>query len=119
MLLNYPDLSPVKKAGEVEIPADLIARESDRVTSEFGRQAKIPGFRPGKVPASVVRNRFAKDIEDEVLNRLLVRTFREAVMEKGLEPVGEPHLERVDPWVEGAPVTYKAEFEVKPQIDLA
>jgi len=118
MLLNYEDLSPVKKSVEVEIPADLLSNEAKRVTTEFGRQAKIPGFRPGKVPPSVVRNRFAKDIQDEVLNRLLARTFREAVVEKGVEPVGEPRLEHIDAYIEGAPVKYKAEFEVKPRIDL-
>ena len=118
MLLNYEDLSPVKKSVEVEIPADLLSNEAKRVTTEFGRSAKIPGFRPGKVPPAVVRNRFAKDIQDEVLNRLLARTFRDAVQEKGVEPVGEPRLEHIDAYVEGAPVKYKAEFEVKPHIDL-
>jgi len=118
MLLNFTDISPVKKSIEVEIPADLITSEAQRVTNEFSRQAKIPGFRPGKVPASVVRNRFAKDIQEEVMSRLLPRTFREAIADKGLEPVGDPHLEHLDPFIEGAPVKYKAEFEVKPQIDL-
>src|SRR5258706_1376596 len=118
MLLNYTDLSPVKKAVEVEIPADLIARESDRVTSEFGRQAKIPGFRPGKVPASVVRNRFAKEIQEEVMSRLLPATFRDAIAERGVEAVGDPQLEHVDAFIEGAPIKYKAEFEIKPQIEL-
>jgi trigger factor len=118
MLLNLTDLSPVKKTIEVEIPADLINSEAQRVTSEFSRQAKIPGFRPGKVPQSVVRNRFAKDIQEEVMSRLLPRTFHEAVAERGLEPVGDPRLEHVDPFIEGAPVKYKAEFEVKPQIEL-
>jgi trigger factor len=118
MLLNYEDLSSVKKSVEVEIPADLLSNEAKRVTTEFGRSAKIPGFRPGKVPPAVVRNRFAKDIQDEVLNRLLARTFAEAVREKGVEPVGEPRLEHIDAYVDGAPVKYKAEFEVKPHIDL-
>jgi trigger factor len=118
MLLNYTDISAVKKTVEVEIPADLIANEMQRVTTEFGRQAKIPGFRPGKVPATVVRNRFAKEIREEVMSRLLPRTFRDAISERGVEPVGDPHLEHVDAYVEGAPVKYKAEFEVKPQIEL-
>lgn len=118
MLLNYTDISPVKKSVEVEIPADLIARESERVTHEFGRQAKIPGFRPGKVPVSVVRNRFAKDIQEEVMSRLLPATFREAMTERGVEPVGDPQLEHVDAFIEGAPIKYKATFEIKPQIEL-
>ena len=118
MLLNYQDLSPVKKSVEVEIPADLISSESRRVADEFGRQAKIPGFRPGKVPAQVVRTRFAKEIQDEVMSRLLPRTFREAIAERGVEPVGDPHLQHIDAFIEGAPLKYKAEFEVKPQIEL-
>lgn len=118
MLLNYEDVSPVKKIVEVEIPADLISAESQRVTSEFSRQAKIDGFRPGKVPLGVVRTRFAKEIQEQVMERLLPRTFHDAIAEKGLEIVGDPHIQHLDPLIEGAPVKYKAEFEVKPHIDL-
>jgi len=119
MLLNFTDISPIKKSIEVEIPADLISAESSRVTGEFGRQAKIPGFRAGKVPANVVRSRFAKEIQEEVMSRLLPRTFQDAIADRGLEPVGDPHLEHVDAFVDGAPIKYKAEFEVKPHIELA
>jgi trigger factor len=118
MLLNYEDVSPVKKIVEVEIPADLISAESQRVTSEFSRQAKIDGFRPGKVPLGVVRTRFAKEIQEQVMERLLPRTFHEAIADKGVEIVGDPHLQHVDAVIEGAPVKYKAEFEVKPQFEL-
>jgi len=118
MLLNYEDLSSVKKSVEVEIPADLISNEAKRVTTEFTRQAKLPGFRPGKVPLSVVRQRFAKEIQEEVVSRLLSRSFRDAISEKGVEPVGDPQLQHVDAYIEGAPIKYKAEFEVKPKIEL-
>ncbi len=117
-VLNFEDLSPVQKTVEVEIPAALLSSEANRVTSEFGRQARVPGFRPGKVPASVVRTRFAKEINEEVVSRLLGQSFREAMKERGLEPVGEPQLEHVDPFIDGAPVKYKARFEVKPVIEL-
>jgi trigger factor len=102
----------------VEIPADLISREANRVTSEFGRQANVPGFRPGKIPVSVVRNRFAKEIQEEVVSRVLGQSFRDLVQEKGLEPVGEPKLEHLDPFIDGAPMKFKARFEVKPRIEL-
>jgi trigger factor len=118
MLLNFTDVSPVKKTVEVEIPADLIKSVSQRVTTEFARQAKIPGFRPGKVPASVVRNRFAKEIQEEVMSRLLPETFRDALAGRNVEPVGDPHLEHLDPYIEGAPVKYKAAFEIKPSFEL-
>jgi trigger factor len=117
-VLNYEELSPVQKTIEVEIPAALLTREADRVTNEFGRQANVPGFRPGKIPASVIRSRFAKEIQEEVITRVLGESFRSAMQEKGLEPVGEPRLEHIDPFIEGVPMKYKAVFEVKPQIEL-
>lgn len=117
-VLNYEELSPVQKTIEVEIPASLLSREANRVTQEFGRQAEVPGFRPGKVPASVIRTRFAKEIQEEVVTRVLSESFRDAMKEKGLEPVGEPRLEHIDPFIEGAPMKYKAVFEVKPSIEL-
>ena len=117
-VLNYEDVSPIQKTIEVEIPADLISREANKVTSEFGKHAKVPGFRPGKVPASVVRTRFSKEIQEEVVQRVLGDSFRSVVREKGLEPVGDPQLEHLDPFIEGAPMKFKARFEVKPQIDL-
>lgn len=117
-LLNYEEVSSVKKAIEVEIPAELIANEEKRVSNEFARQAKLPGFRPGKIPMNIVRSKFQKEIQDEVMNRLLPLTFRQAVQEKGLEPVGDPHLEHLDPFISGAPVKYKAQFEVKPRVEL-
>ena len=118
MLLNYEDISSVHKSIEVEIPADRINHEAQRVTNEFSRQAKLPGFRPGKVPISVVRTRFAKEIQEEVMSRLLPLSFREAIADKGVEPVGDPQLQHIDPYIEGAPVKYKAEFDVKPHIEL-
>jgi len=119
MLLNYTDVSPIKKTIEVEIPAELIEKESRRVTNDFAKHAKIPGFRPGKVPPAVARNRFAKEIQEEVMSNLLPVSFRDAIAERGVEPVGDPHLEHLDPFIEGASVKYKATFEVKPKIELA
>jgi len=117
-VLNFEDNSPIQKTIEVEIPADLISREANRVTSEFGKQAKVPGFRPGKVPASVVRNRFWKEIQEEVVSRVLGESFRSVMRERGLEPVGDPLLEHLDPFIDGAPMKFKARFEVKPRIEL-
>ncbi len=117
-ILNFEDISPIQKLVEVEIPADLITREANKVTNEFGRQASVPGFRPGKIPMSVVRNRFAKEIQEEVVSRVLGQSFRDVVQEKGLEPVGEPKLEHLDPFIDGAPMKFKARFEVKPRIEL-
>jgi trigger factor len=65
-----------------------------------------------------VRNRFSKEIQEEVISRVLGESFRSVVRERGLEPVGEPQLEHLDPFIDGAPMKFKARFEVKPQIEL-
>jgi trigger factor len=117
-VLNFEDVSSVQKIVEVEIPAQLLSAEASRVTTEFAREARVPGFRPGKTPASVIRNRFAKEIQEEVVTRVLSSSFRDVVQEKGLEPVGEPVVEHVDAFVDGAPMKYKARFEVKPRVEL-
>lgn len=118
MLINLQDVSPVKKTVDVEVPAEAVSTELNDVTNEFARHAKLPGFRPGKTPIAVVRKRFAKDISEEVVQRLLPRFFYEAVSEKGLVTVGSPYLKRVDEIKEGEPLRFEAEFEVKPEFEL-
>lgn len=118
MLINFKDISSVRKEVEVEIPPDLVQTELQHVTTEFARQARIPGFRQGKVPTNVVRTRFQKEIQQEVMDRLLPRTFQEAIRDKGLQPVGNPALKSVDNLEQGKPIRYRAEFEVKPTIEL-
>jgi trigger factor len=118
MLLNYEDISPVRKSAEIEIPAETIAAEAQRVTADFAHSAKIPGFRPGKIPLNVVRRHFAKEIQKEVMDRLLPRAFRAAVDEKGVIPVGDAGLERVDAYIDGAPIKFKTVFDIRPTVNL-
>ncbi len=118
MLLNYEDISPVRKSVEIEIPADVIAAETQRVTADFAQHATIPGFRPGKIPRNVVRRHFTKEIEKEVMDRLLPRTFREAVDEKGVTPVGDAELAHMDAFIDGAPIKFKTVFDIKPTVNL-
>lgn len=119
MLINLTDHSPIRKEVEVEIPADAIRTALDSLTNEFARQAKVPGFRPGKVPTRVVRTKFQKEIESEAIDRLLPKYFFEAVGEKQLEPVGNPALKHVGQIEENTPLRFVAEFEIKPAIQLA
>lgn len=118
MLINLTDHTSIRKEVEIEIPADAIRSELDSLTHEFARQAKVPGFRPGKVPVHVVRAKFQKEIESEALDRLLPRFFFEAVGEKQLEPVGSPALKHVDKLDASTPLRFVAEFEVKPTVEL-
>ncbi len=102
---------------EVEVPAETVARETKRVTKEFARLARLPGFRPGKAPAELVQRRFWEDIKGEVLHALVPSSLENALREKNLSPVGDPSVAdlRFEP---EKPLRFKATFEVLPEIQL-
>src|SRR5579863_7328406 len=102
---------------EVTVPVDEIARETDREVADIQQKAKLPGFRPGKAPASLIRTKFSKQVRDDVLENLLPKYFRQKVEEEHLEVVGRPNVKDVH-FHEGEPLRFKAEFEVAPEIDL-
>ena len=102
---------------EVTVPVDEIARETDRVVANIQQKAKLPGFRPGKAPASLIRTKFSKQVRDDVLENLLPKYFRQKVEEEHLEVVGRPNVKDVH-FHEGEPLRFKAEFEVAPEIEL-
>ena len=101
----------------VEIPAEVISREQNAVVNAYSRQARVPGFRKGKVPPSVVRNRFSGEINSDVLETLVPRYFRQAVMDAGLRPVSQPFIYDLKGGV-GEAVRFKAAFEVLPDFEL-
>lgn len=102
---------------ELEIPAERVARETERVTREFARLARLPGFRPGRAPLPLVRRRFASEIRDEVLEALVPAEIEQAVAAQKLQPVTRPQVDRVD-FPEGGPVKFRATFEVLPEFTL-
>jgi trigger factor len=102
---------------EVTVPVDEIARETDRVVANIQQKAKLPGFRPGKAPASLIRSKFSKQVRDDVLENLLPKYFKQKVEEEHLEVVGRPNVKDVH-FHEGEPLRFKAEFEVAPEIEL-
>jgi trigger factor len=102
---------------EVTVPVDEIARETDRVVANIQQKARLPGFRPGKAPASLIRSKFSKQVRDDVLENLLPKYFKQKVEEEHLEVVGRPNVKDVH-FHEGEPLRFKAEFEVAPEIEL-
>ena len=102
---------------EVTVPVDEIARETDRVVADIQQKAKLPGFRPGKAPASLIRSKFSKQVREDVLENLLPKYFKQKVEEEHLEVVGRPNVKDVH-FHEGEPLRFKAEFEVAPEIEL-
>jgi trigger factor len=102
---------------EITVPLDEIARETDRVVATIQQKARLPGFRPGKAPASLIRTKFSKQVRDDVLENLLPKYFKRKVEEEHLEVVGRPNVKDVH-FHEGEPLRFKAEFEVAPEIEL-
>ena len=101
----------------IEIPADVVDKEFDSTVQRYTKVARVPGFRKGKVPASLVRNRFSAEIRSDVLENLVPRYFRDAVIKEGYRPISEPqvHSLKMEP---GQPVSFKAAFEIMPDIQL-
>src|SRR2546422_8323907 len=79
---------------DLEIPAEEVQKAMERVAREFARVARVPGFRPGKAPVTLIRRRFAEDIKSEVLQSLLPERIEQAVTEQKMVPVTRPHVER-------------------------
>jgi trigger factor len=102
---------------ELEIPAEDVQKAMERVAREFARVARVPGFRPGKAPVTLIRRRFAEDIKSEVLQSLLPEKIEQAVTEQKLTPVTRPQVDKVD-FPEAGPVKFRASFEVLPEFEL-
>ena len=106
-----------KHSLDITVPAAEVDAETERAVAKIQQKVRLPGFRPGKAPASLVRTRFAGDIRSEVIEALVPRFFREAVDKEHLEVVGRPDVRDVH-FHSGEPLTFKADFEVAPKFDL-
>ena len=101
----------------LDVPAEDVSKSFRRVTKEYQRYAKIPGFRPGKVPEAVVRRKFATEIRKEVIDTLLPERFNQAVRDLGVTPVGQPQVTELTV-EEGSPLHVKAVFEFIPAFSV-
>lgn len=118
VVLSVQEVGPCRKQLKVEIPADAVAGETERVVREWGKKTRLPGFRKGHVPPAVVRRRFKQEIESEVVERLLPLFWQRAREEGGLEPLAAPEIDEVGTLAEGEPLTFVATVEVRPPISL-
>ena len=116
MKTEFADLTETKKSVAVEIPSDIVDAQIDRVARSYSRQARIPGFRKGKVPATLIKKRFREQILHDVAHDLIPRAIDEALRERGLEPVDTPDVKDVT-LDEGQALTFTATFETLPPID--
>jgi trigger factor len=106
-----------KHSLEISIPVDAVASETAKVVADIQKRAKLPGFRPGKAPASLIRQQFAGDIRQKVLENLIPDHLQKQIEAENLSVVGRPDISDVH-FHDGEPLRFKAEFEVVPEIEL-
>jgi trigger factor len=112
-----PASDPCRQQITVEIPAEEVAEQEQALVQEYSKQARVPGFRKGKVPAGVVRTRFADQLREDLLERLVPQYFRVAVMSGGYKPISAPSITdlHAEP---GQPIRFTASFDVMPEFEL-
>ena len=101
----------------VEVPADLVKNEFGEVVQAYSQYAKIPGFRPGRAPRDLVRKRFAKEIAQEVKERLVPRAYQEAVKQQNIQTVAVLDVKE-DPIEDGQPFSFTVVVDVTPEFPL-
>ena len=116
MQVKVESTGALERKLRVELPLERVEREVDSRLKTVGKTARIKGFRPGKVPERVVRQKFGKQIREEVLADLLQRSYSDAVIQENLQPAGAPRIEKqVD---DGKHFAYVATVEIMPQVEL-
>src|SRR3982751_2928605 len=116
MKTEIVDVNATRKNVRVEIPTDIVNAEIDRIARDYSRKARVPGFRPGKTPPRVIKQRFKNEILHDVVHDLIPRAVDDALREKGLEAVDTPDVRDVT-IEEGQPLTFTASFDTVPEFD--
>lgn len=119
MKLELTELGPVKRALKIEVPEDAVNNAFQQVYTELKRQVRVPGFRPGKAPIEILEKRYAREVEQDVVQRIVPDYYQRAVKEAGVTPVVVeiPPLERMKIKRNEA-FTFTATVEIKPNIEL-
>jgi len=109
--------SATKREIQVEIPATEVARQTDSLIQKYQKVARLPGFRRGHVPPSIIRQRFSEEIKTDVVEALIPRYFRQETERLGMHPISQPRVTDLH-LHDGEPLRFKAAFEVLPEIKL-
>lgn len=118
MNVQVEAISPVKKKINVEISAERVSSEIAATYKKIAKNAKIKGFRKGKVPMSVVEKYFAGDMEQDVVNRLIQETYYQALVDHDIAAIAHPTIEQSGELHKDQPFTYEAHVEVKPEVEV-
>lgn len=116
MKAEFTDVSDIRKRVAVEVPSAAVEREIERLAQRYRRSVRIPGFRPGKAPARLVRQRLRDQILEEAAQNLVPRIVGDLLRERDIQPVAAPDVQDVE-IDEGRPLTFTATFETMPEVD--
>ena len=117
MKVTVEELSPSRRALNVEVAPEQVAATMEATLKELSRKIHVPGFRKGKVPPEIIQRRFQSDIQEEVLRELIPDSYRQALTQVELTPVSQPRVEDVH-FHAGEPLRYRAIVEVKPPVTM-
>jgi trigger factor len=117
MKSNIKILGECKREIELDIEADEVMKEFERIVTQFSSTAKIPGFRPGKAPRDIIKQRFYPEIKESLINSLVPKALNGELRTQNLNPVGLPVVNDLR-FKEGEPLHLKAQFEVWPEFSL-
>ena len=115
MKVDMKEVSGTKRVFTIEVPSDVVSKGFSEAYDDLRRRVKVPGFRPGKTPLTLLERRYAKDVEADLIKRLIPDYYLKAVKESGVVPVDMPEIDHVDLRRDG-PLKFTATVEVQPKI---
>lgn len=118
VVVTVEDTGVCRKQLTIEVPPEEVEAATRRAVGRYAKSARIPGFRPGKVPPQVVRQRFREDIDRDVVEGLVPEYWERAREQQGIDPLGQPRLTDVGAVASGEPLRFVAEVEVRPPVEL-
>ena len=117
MTVEIVEVSSCKRNLAVEVPAQEVDQEVDKIAREYARNVKVPGFRPGKVPLSIIRQRYGSDLLKDATQKIIERCWKDAIAEHNLQPLAQPSVKEVDN-KPGSPLKFTVSFEVLPPLEV-
>jgi len=117
MDVKIEDITSVRKKLSFELPSERVAEEIDKAYGKIAKSAKVPGFRPGKVPRTILERHYAPQMEEQVLNRLIKDSYVKALIEHKLPVVSDPEIVDSSALEKGQPFSYVAQVEVRPEFE--
>jgi len=116
MLQEIEKLSPTSRKLTINIPSDVIQSETDSVYNHLQMTTSIPGFRPGKIPQAILKKKFGKKVEAQILEKMVPEFYMKAIQEAAIEPVSYPSIDEKIELKPGQPLSFSVTVEIKPDL---